>query len=413
MEMLLFSMGLAHRFETMREIQLELSRELRFAQQNAIDNLEKYRDLFQQSPVGLFRYERASDKFYNNKKSNELISKHENIRMFMKDNLTISDYKNLLVNNEIKNKAIKYDSNKYYNLTLLVVRKEGEKVMEVEGSLLDVSDQKKAEIAKITNEKEKLNTLTQLVVGISHQFNTPLGVLVTTEDLVKNNLSEILKDIDDGKIQKDDLLQALYIVQDAMDLSSDNTKVMTRILKDLRYSISTRRDLNFTDIDLGNMFIFLLGYYSLQLKDSGLNCSFTVEVTTNNVVNLRCDYDVISDVILRLYANTYSHAYTLPADKIDEQRLEKGQVKIILTESEDTVYIEYYDNGRGLEALEKENIFIPFFTGNSRKKENSGFGMFILHNQVVKVLQGNIELLSPKVGFGIKIGIPKVYNDSV
>jgi signal transduction histidine kinase len=413
MEMLLFSMGLAHRFETMRKIQLELSRKLRFAQQDAIENLEKYRDLFQQSPVGLFRYERASDEFYNNKKSNELINKHENIRRFMQDELTFSDYKSLLKNNEIKDKAIKYDSDKYYNLSLLVVRGESGEVIEVEGSLLDISDQKKAEVAKITNEKEKLNTLTQLVVGISHQFNTPLGVLVTTEDLVKNNLSEILKNIDDGKLQKDGLLQTLYMVQDAMDLSSENTKVMSRILKDLRYSISTRRDLNLTDIDLGNMFIDLLGYYRSQLKEGGLNCSFAVEVATNNVVNLRCDYDVISDVILRLYANTNSHAYTLPADNIDKQSLEEGQVKINLTENEDTVYIEYYDNGRGLEASEKENIFIPFFTGNSRKKENSGLGMFILHNQVVKILQGNIELLSPKIGFGIKIGIPKVYNDSV
>jgi len=413
MEMLLFSMGLAHRFETMREIQLGLSRELRGAQQRAIENLEKYRDLFQQSPVGLFRYERLSDEFYNNKKSNELINKHESIRRFMQDELTFSDYKNLLRHNEIKDKAIKYDSNKYYNLSLLVVRGESGKVIEVEGSLLDISDQKKAEVAKITNEKEKLNTLTQLVVGISHQFNTPLGVLVTTEDLVKNNLSEIIKDIDNGTLQKDGLLQALYMAQDAMNLSSENTKVMSRILKDLRYSINTRRNLNLTDIDLENMFIDLLGYYKSQLKEDELSCLFTVEVATNNVVNLCCDYDVISDVFLRLYANTYSHAYTLLADNVDKQRLEQGQVKINLTENEDTVYIEYYDNGRGLEASEKENIFIPFFTGNSRKKENSGLGMFILHNQVVKILQGSIELLSPEVGFGIKIGIPKVYNDSV
>jgi len=410
-EMLMLSMGLAYRFETMREAQIGLSRELRLAQQDAIGNLEKFRDLFQKSPVGLFRYDRENNKFMNNIKAIDLIGDSNNVNKFLQENLTFSDYKCLLKDGAVNDRIIKREGGIYYNLSLLTVRNEKGRVVEVEGTLSDISGQKQAETNRIMNEKEKLNTLTQLVVGISHQFNTPLGVLVTTEDLVKKNLTDILEDIDNGKLKKDDLLETLHMIQDAMNLSSENTKVMSTILKDLRYSISTRRDLNVSDIDSNCFFIDLFGYYKSQLKEIGISCSFIIDVELNNVNSIFCDYDIISDVFLRLYDNTHSHGYLENREARNNE--ERGVVNIKLSEDKDSVYIEYYDDGRGLDEAEHENIFIPFFTGNSRKKENSGLGMYILHNQVVKILNGKIELLSPQAGFGIKIQIPKVNIDAV
>jgi signal transduction histidine kinase len=407
-EMLLLSMGLAYRFETMRESQIALSRELRLAQQDAIGNLERFRDLFKKSPVGLFRYDRGNNKFTNNIKAIDLIGDSNNVNKFLQENLSFSDYKALLKKGDIKDRVIKLEGEVYYNLSLLAVRNELGRVVEVEGTLSDISSQKQAEANRITNEKEKLNTLTQLVVGISHQFNTPLGVLVTTEDLVKKNLTDILEDIDGGKLKKNELLQNLLMIQDAMNLSSENTKVMSTILNNLRYSISTRRDLNLSNINFDCFFTDLFGYYKAQLKEIGQHCSFTVAVELNDVKSIRCDYDIISDIFVRLYENSYSHAYSASGEDVSN-----GLVSIILSEDEDSIFVEYYDDGRGLDEAEQENIFIPFFTGNSRKKENSGLGMYILHNQVVKILNGKIELLSPETGFGIKLQIPKVNIDAV
>ena len=404
-EMLLLSMGLAHRFESMREIQTGLSRELRFAQQDAIKNLEKYRDLFQKSPVGLFRYERISNQFFNNKKTVELIGYDGGVKNFLKNNLTFHDYKFLLKEGELSNKLIQVDQNIYYNLSLLTLSDEAGKIVEIEGILSDVSEQRRAEASRITTEKEKLSTLTQLVVGISHQFNTPLGVLITTEDLVNQTLSKILEDVGSGQLKKNDLLQTLHIIQDAMSLSSENTKVMNRILKDLRYSINARTNLNLSNIDTNSFFNDLLGYYKALLKEEGVDCLLSVEVSINEVKNIYCDYDVISDVLLRLYANTYCHGYN--------QDVSEKKIDISLSQDASFVTIEYLDYGRGLDAAEKENLFIPFFTGKSRQKDNSGLGMFILHNQVVKILQGKVELLSPEVGFGIKMQIPSSFVDSV
>jgi signal transduction histidine kinase len=398
-EMLMLSMGLAYRFETMREIQIRLSRELRLAQQSAIKNLEKYKDLFQKSPVGLFRYERKNNQFFNNEKASALINKYEGIQEFLQDKLTFSDYKDLLINNELKDIIIKYDGEKYYNLSLLAIRDEYGAVVEIEGSLLDISEQKQAEILRLASEQEKLNSLTQLVIGISHQFNTPLGVMITTEDLIKDNLLKISTDLDKSCLKKDELVEALNIITEAMILVSKNTRVMSAMLKDLRHSIDTRKNLNLTDITTDCFFKDLLGYFKAQIKENNSSFLLDINVTTNGINTLRSDYDVLSDVILRLYGNTYCHAYSA--------EIKEGLITINLSEDDNYICIEYSDNGRGLSEAEQENIFVPFFTGKNRKKGSSGLGMYILHNQIVKILLGTVELKPSATGFSINIYLPK------
>jgi signal transduction histidine kinase len=400
-EMLLLSMGLAYRFEAMREVQIGLSRELRHAQQNAIKNLEKYRDLFQKSPVGLFRYDRGSDKFYNNEKSNFLINKHEDVREFLQDELTFDDYKSLLKSSELKDKVIMYGDGTYYTLSLLAIRNERGRIVEIEGSLLDVSEQKYAENLRIANEQEKLNSLTQLVFGISHQFNTPLGVMISTEGLIKENLSKILDDIDHGRLKKEALSEVLTMIKDAMLLASENTKAMSSMLDSLRYSINTRDDLNLSEIKTESFFEDFLRYFKAKIKKEEVTCLLNIDVSINGIDTLYSDYDVLSDVFVRLYMNTYYHAYS----KDDRE----GRISINLSQNDQYVCIEYSDDGRGLSDAEQENIFIPFYTGNSRKKGNSGLGMYILHNQIVNKLQGRVELKSPESGFAINILLPKKY----
>jgi two-component system, sensor histidine kinase LadS len=403
-EMLMLSMGLAYRFEMMRKVQAGLSRELRLAQQDAIKHLEKYRDLFQYSPVGLFSYDRDSNKFQMNKKISVLIGSGVEIGEFLNNSLSFSDYKHLIRTGEIKDKLIKINSDCYFNLSLFTSRNNDKRIVEVEGTLLDISEQKKSEVIRIDSEKEKLSSLSQLVFGISHQFNTPLGVLVATDDLIKNGLASLIEDVEGGHLKREELMRALTNMQDAISLSSTNTLAMASILKDLRYSINTRAELNLSEISTVRLFEDLFGYFKSQLRENKIDCKLGIDIDTNGIDLLNSDYEVLSDAILRLFSNTYYHAYS--------NVTVAGMISIRLKEDESFYYIEYFDDGRGLDKTEKNSIFIPFYTGSSRKKDNSGLGMYILHNQIVKVLHGKVELLSPVSGFGIKILLPKHYSET-
>ena len=305
----------------------------------------------------------------------------------------------MLKGSGIKDKSIQYDKEKYYNLSLLAIRNNRNEVVEIEGSLLDISVQKQAENLRLLSEQEKLSSLTQLVFGISHQFNTPLGVMITTEGFIKEYLSKILDDMASGELKKEELQANLNMINDAVILASENTKAMSSMLKDLRYSINTRDSLNLADINTETLFNDLFGFFKAQRMIDNDDFILDIQVETNGINTLFSDYEVLSDTLLRLYVNTYYHAYS----KEDTEQL----ITINLTQNEEYVCIEYSDNGRGLNDADQKNIFVPFYTGNSRQKRNSGLGMYILHNQVVQILQGKVELKSSEAGFAINILLPK------
>ena len=69
-------------------------------------------------------------------------------------------------------------------------------------------------------------------------------------------------------------------------------------------------------------------------------------------------------------------------------------------------HINYFDNGIGLSAESKDNIFEPFYT-TKRGKGGSGLGAHIVYNLVTQRLQGNIGLDEEREqGVGFKIKFP-------
>ena len=74
------------------------------------------------------------------------------------------------------------------------------------------------------------------------------------------------------------------------------------------------------------------------------------------------------------------------------------------------IVINYSDNGKGLESVfeDKDDIFLPFTTTKKDKygKEiGTGLGMYLV-KQVIDDSNGKIEILTPKVGFELKITFP-------
>lgn len=93
----------------------------------------------------------------------------------------------------------------------------------------------------------------------------------------------------------------------------------------------------------------------------------------------------------------------------------KREIEINVSDKENEIIIDYYDNGPGLsEDIEDHNkIFEPMFTTNVNKhtgeEEGTGLGMWLVKS-IVHDNDGRVELLYPNnKGFGIRIILPKKY----
>ena len=82
----------------------------------------------------------------------------------------------------------------------------------------------------------------------------------------------------------------------------------------------------------------------------------------------------------------------------------------------ETMSIEYSDNGTGLPKVfenNKENIFLPFTTSKKDRNGNdigTGLGMYLVKN-VIDDYNGDVEVLNTEVGFKVRIDFPIRKNE--
>jgi C4-dicarboxylate-specific signal transduction histidine kinase len=91
------------------------------------------------------------------------------------------------------------------------------------------------------------------------------------------------------------------------------------------------------------------------------------------------------------------------------------EIKIRVTQNSKEIVLDYYDNGPGLskDITEPVKIFEPLFTTRRNpytgEEEGTGLGMWLVKS-IVKENDGQIQLLYPEIGFGIRITFPIKYK---
>lgn len=229
-------------------------------------------------------------------------------------------------------------------------------------------------------ESEKMASLGTLVVGVSHELNTPIGIAVTALSNLKHQLSNFVDLIDEGKLSKssfskfkDNASLSAEHAYDSMSKCIDIIQNFKKISVDQETSELTTKRL----IDLVEDSIVQAGLVkgSKGLKQVSLDCDNEIEITTYA--------DILTATLKELLKNAQQHAYSAG---------QATTVKIVVAVSADRVEISVIDNGKGMKEEDVASIFDPFFT--SERGTNVGLGLFVVYNQVQHLLNGEINCQS-------------------
>lgn len=263
---------------------------------------------------------------------------------------------------------------------------------------------------------EKMATLGQMVAGVSHEINTPLGY-------VNNNLyilKELLKDY--NHIVDEALLLNDLLAQPQTDSSQINLSVQTLIHRVRTYADRDRRkeaDQIFADTLFGVKQISELiqnmkNFSRLdeeRLRAVNLNdCIDTaLNIAKSNLKNINvlpryrdkelppvyCSPAQINQVLLNLFNNAAQ-----AADKPD------AHIIIDTGSNNNSIYIDIIDNGKGIERDKQQKIFEPFYTTKAAG-EGTGLGLSICQ-KIINEHGGRIQLDS-RVGKGsvFRINLPR------
>ncbi len=231
-------------------------------------------------------------------------------------------------------------------------------------------------------ESEKMAALGNLVAGVAHEINTPLGVGVTAASTLDQETELFVTACKSG-LTRATLKDYIHTATQSSKLILSN---LTRAA-DLVYSFkqvavdqttSEKRDFN------------LKTYLKAVLRSLGPQLSrYTVEIKGEDTIDLHSYPGAFSQVITNLVMNSLTHAY---------QKGETGHVRFEYEQNETQAIMSYSDDGRGIEAEHLEKIFDPFFT-TARHQGGTGLGLHIVYNLVTQKLGGTISCDS-QVGQG-------------
>lgn len=240
----------------------------------------------------------------------------------------------------------------------------------------------------------KLAALGQMLSGIAHEMNTPLGNALLAADVLRTQ-GRVLADrlAGNAPLKRKELVDLLGQATGAADLVQQNVDRALRLINRFREltedsgrAVRTR---------------FLL-------RDAVLQAWARVRARLRaRHVQLVCDLpedlaldgypEVLHQVLEQLIENACLHAFHGSA----------GQIRVGTAPAPvNRLVIEVRDNGAGMPRADVERAFEPFFT-TAFGQGGSGLGLFIVHNLVSGLLGGSIQLDSqPGMGTVVRLELP-------
>lgn len=245
-------------------------------------------------------------------------------------------------------------------------------------------------------ESEKLASLGQLVTGVAHEINTPIGVVVTSSSAVGDDARLYLRLLEEKKLKRNDIYQFLNTLIDTDKLIQSNLERCSRLIQNFKQVSADQVVAENRNIYLKSYISDIMGALTAVLKQNKV----TWRVEGDNPMHL-LDPGLLGQVINNLVANANAHAF----EGINHKEF---VITVIHTELFDEIIFK--DNGKGMDEQTKVKIFDPFFT-TKRGQGGTGLGMNIVYNLVTTKLDGKITIESePGQGTAIIIKLP-VNND--
>ena len=241
--------------------------------------------------------------------------------------------------------------------------------------------------------REKMAALGDMVAGIAHEINTPVGVSLTAGSHLRSITREVQGQFRDGALTKGAFESYLDATNESAGIIEANLERAAELI------------ISFKKVAVAQSSEALETFHPAQyLKDSVTNLLPALKRTKIRIV-IECDESLtitnypgaFTQVFTNLMMNTISHAY--PAG-------EPGTVRITAHKDDGNIEIEYSDDGIGIRKEIIQRIFDPFFT-TSRSKGGSGLGLHIVYNIVTQMMRGSIQVRSEEgTGTAFFIRVP-------
>lgn len=401
-DMVVLSLALAQKIDIARKERLS-------AQKENIMNLKRYEDLYSESLSGNFQVSLKGDLISINEAVLNILGyetrldlltdgeTHNVNRFSVDDSATeklLSALKQVGHIVDFEQVAKRKDGKLIWvSISVRSVKNDDGITEYYEGSMLDINERKENETLREQAMKERMATLEQLVIGISHELNTPLGTSITGVSHLNQLVIDMRQSKNEAKL--DPALFETMISQEleAIELTSESLSRVNELIKQFKHiSVSQQGYVN----ENVNLFVVISSGLA-KFNGAFAEKNIDVQVRCDEGINI-CTYgEAISEIIVQLVSNSLDHAFL----GVDDKRIE-----ITARLNNERIEIQYKDNGLGLTDKGKSELFNPFYTTMRGYQGKIGLGMYLTFNLLTQLLGGSVEVENPEKGVSIFITFP-------
>lgn len=279
-------------------------------------------------------------------------------------------------------------------LEQLVAERTAELTQAKEGAETALQQLQNAQIELVA--REKMASLGQLVAGVAHEINTPVGVALTASSYLTERSAALAEALEANALRRSTLAEFATQANNASQIIHQNLARASELVRNFKQVSVDRSKDDRRQFDLAQNLAAVVSSLEITWKRRPISLS------------LDCADDILLDsypgalgqVVSNLIQNALLHAF--PEDRGGQMRLSASLTPAGL------VQVVFEDNGAGIGGDELARIFEPFFT-TRRAQGGSGLGLHIVYNLVTVQLGGRVAVEgAPDLGMRFVLTFPRV-----
>lgn len=242
-------------------------------------------------------------------------------------------------------------------------------------------------------ETEKMASLGDMVAGIAHEINTPIGLGVTASSLLADKLSEIKLAFENKTLKSSQLKKFLTDGDENVSIIFRNLERSANLISSFKKVAVDQSNVESRTFNVSNLIDEVL--LTLSAKIRAADVAILVNCPEDLYINSKPG--PINQILINLILNSIYHAF---------EEVSNGNITITVIILSGQLHINYSDDGIGIDESMKLKIFDPFTT-TKRGSGGSGLGMHLVYNLVTQALDGYIVLEdAPEHGVSFDITFP-------
>lgn len=241
-------------------------------------------------------------------------------------------------------------------------------------------------------ESEKQASLGRLVRGVAHELNTPIGVIKSTASGLFDNSTTLSEAFTAGTLSPTQLQKFLKLSKNSSQLIENNIDRMSRLTNDFKEIAADEAHGSVLKITLKSLFQTINIALSSNLEKQGVKIVFEGDPD----IHINTNENMLRKVIVEIVENCSYHGFPVNTSSPDTDTNTNTNTDVNKTitikakEWRSTgVKLMIADNGIGMTADVRSEVFEPFFTTSS-ESEKIGLGLHSVFNWVTQSLRGQI-----------------------